>query len=84
MSIQINQIIEEQGTPLSIIGLEELCDENDINIQFGVYNCRLQRMSRFSIRRTELTPALLKCNIVQNGGSGTDFIKKFRQIQLPP
>lgn len=53
---------------LDIIGLELLLDEGDVNVNFSFYNFKEQRMETFSILRSQLTPALMKKNIVQRGG----------------
>lgn len=66
-------------SPLKIVGLEYLVDENDINVKFQVFSFRRKQMVSFLIRRSKLSPTILKEEIAKNAGVFPDDIIKLYQ-----
>ncbi|NLL79212.1 MAG: DUF927 domain-containing protein [Clostridiales bacterium] len=64
----------------SIDGLELLIDEDDVNVKFSIFDFRKQCMSQFSIKRSVLSPATLKKEIVRRGGICPQDIRKLYNL----
>lgn len=65
-----------QNQPFQIVGVEYLNDENNFNLKFRVMNFAMGKMADFDIKRTELTPATLECELKRNGGICPENCKK--------
>lgn len=70
------------NTPIKITGLINRVDENNIGIEFYVYNFLKGQMVRFTINRTDLTPKELKKNIERNGGICLDAKKLCEMVEV--
>lgn len=66
--------------PLKIIGFIDLVDEEDVEIEFAVFNCRKKKMVNFAIKRTELSPAKLEYHIKKNWGIGCSNYRKLCEL----
>ena len=76
----MNTIDTDMKTPFSIKGITKLVDENDIAIQFEVFNFTKRMNVEFSLKRSELTAKMLKKEIVRNGGISIDENKLLKLV----
>lgn len=80
MVVNSTELQVAEMSPLKIVGLESLCDENDINIKFQTFSFLKKHMVDFSIRRSDLLPAILKKRIAENAGILPNDINKLCQM----
>lgn len=76
----MNPIDTDMKTPFSIKGITKLVDENDIAIQFEIFNFTKSKNVDFSLKRSELTAKMLKKEIVRNGGISMDENKLIKLV----